>query len=314
MFGSPSLERASPFGYIQLYERISHMVEPVSSFEGIGQLDEELAAYAATAERIFSDQDPTFCLITLRKFGERLARRTAERYDVSLSVDDDSSDELKSTSELLGELKSILPRDTIEHFYTVNKLGNKGAHDDDNETPTHEDARKALESARKLALWFFHENSQTPTRDKAEYVAGGNERRTTTIDQQRPESPVQNLFWRRVGFAVLALVGIVVWYLWDNRSANVDARLEEQRRIEIIRRQREQQQDEERRNAEQRRHQEEQMRRTEQQRQQQEFERRVAMITEGIRSGRCGGNPRGAYWCCDPGMWARPGGGCSRSR
>ena len=57
---------------------------PGSSFKGIGQLDEKLAEYAATAERIFSDPDPTLCLTTLRKFGERLARQTAERYDVSL--------------------------------------------------------------------------------------------------------------------------------------------------------------------------------------------------------------------------------------
>ena len=136
----------------------------------------------------------------------------------------------------MAELKSSLPRETIEHFYTVNKLGNKGAHDDD-ETPTHEDARKALESARQLALWFLRgENSQMPTGDEARCAAIGNERRATTIDEQRAEPPIQNLFWRRVGFVVLALVvGIVVWHLWDNRSANVDARLEEQRRIEIIR-------------------------------------------------------------------------------
>ncbi|UUO32567.1 MULTISPECIES: hypothetical protein [Bradyrhizobium] len=162
---------------------------------------------------------------------------TAERYDISLTVDDDFGDELKSTSDLLGELKSILPRETIEHFYAVNKLGNKGAHDDENKTPTRKDARKALESARQLARWFVRENSQMQTRDEARYSARENEPQTKTIDEH---TRTQNLFWRRVGFAVLALIGIVVWYLWDNRSTNVEARLEEQRRIEIVRRQREQ--------------------------------------------------------------------------
>jgi hypothetical protein len=99
-------------------------------------------------------------------------------------------------------------------------------------------------------------------------------------------------------------------------------RLGEQMRSEQRRNQEEfqeairRQQHEQRERAEQQRRQEEQiekMRRAEQERRQQEYERRVSQIAEGIRSGRCGGNPRGAYWCCDPGMWAHPGGGCSRS-
>jgi hypothetical protein len=78
---------------------------------------------------------------------------------------------------------------------------------------------------------------------------------------------------------------------------------------------REQQENQNRRVEEQRREQEkiEEKRRAELESQRLAYERRVAQIAEGIRIGRCVGNPRGAYSCCDPGMWARPGGGCSRS-
>jgi hypothetical protein len=78
---------------------------------------------------------------------------------------------------------------------------------------------------------------------------------------------------------------------------------------------REQQENQNRRVEEQRREQEkiEQKRRAELENERLAYERRVAQIAEGIRSGRCVGNPRGAYSCCDPGLWARPGGGCSRS-
>ena len=86
----------------------------------------------------------------------------------------------------------------------------------------------------------------------------------------------------------------------------------ELRRRDAIRQQQEKQN---RRVEEQRREQEqiEQKRRADLENQRAAYERRVEQIAAGIKAGRCGGNPRGAYWCCDAGMWAHPGGNCSRS-
>ncbi|WLB18886.1 nuclease-related domain-containing protein [Bradyrhizobium japonicum] len=157
--------------------------------------------------------------------------------------------------------------------------------------------------------------------DEAEYFERGNDAKTTIEREPQTDNPAQNLLSRRVGFLGIAVAGIAAWQLWYNSSTNIDARRDERVRIETIREQKEQKQreelrrqDEQRQRTEQRRQRDEQMQRAELQRQQQEYERRATMIADGIRAGRCGGNPRGAYWCCDPGMWARPGGGCSRSR
>lgn len=198
------------------------MVAPINSFDGLRQFDEALARYGATAERLVTDLDPGPCLNSLRKFGERLAKLLAVANGISTSIDDGSRTKNRAVAELLDELKLHLPRDTVEEFYTVNKLGNKGSHDDE-ETVTHEDARKALESARKLALWFLRESNGRRTGDEAEHVDRGNGRQTTIVHKPHTDASAQNLFLRRVGFAGVALAGIAAWYLWYNSPANVEA-------------------------------------------------------------------------------------------
>lgn len=107
--------------------------------------DIALVQVAGLAERYFPD-DPITCLMKLRQFGELLAQQLAARAGVFTGVDE-------GQSELLGRLKrdTAYPRDVIDLFHDLRRIGNDAVHQHRGD---HATALTGLKVARQLAIWF----------------------------------------------------------------------------------------------------------------------------------------------------------------
>ena len=115
------------------------------NFDFLARYDRTLVAVAAMAEQYFA-QDPVTCLMKLRQFGELLAQQVAARAGVLGAADE-------SQTELLGRLRrdTAYPRDVIDFFHDLRRVGNDAVH---NHRGDHATALAALKVARQLAVWF----------------------------------------------------------------------------------------------------------------------------------------------------------------
>jgi type I restriction enzyme R subunit len=116
-----------------------------ANFGFLARFDGALVAVAAQAERYFSD-DPVTCLMKLRQFGELLAQQVAARAGVFVAVEEAQSD-------LLARLRrdTAYPRDVIDLFHDLRRVGNEAVHQHRGDYGT---ALTALKVARQLAVWF----------------------------------------------------------------------------------------------------------------------------------------------------------------
>ncbi len=116
-----------------------------TNFGFLARYDEVLVGVAALAERYFAD-DPVTCLMKLRQFGELLAQQVAARAGVFVGVDEPQSD-------LLGRLRrdTAYPRDVIDLFHDLRRVGNEAVHQHRGD---HGTALTGLKVARQLAVWF----------------------------------------------------------------------------------------------------------------------------------------------------------------
>ena len=107
--------------------------------------DPALADVAALAERYFAD-DPVTSLMKVRQLGELLAQQVAAHAGVLGDADE-------SQAELLGRLRreTAFPRDVIDLFHDLRRVGNEAVH---RHRGDHRTALAALKVARQLALWF----------------------------------------------------------------------------------------------------------------------------------------------------------------
>lgn len=116
-----------------------------ANFSFLARYDDVLVGVAAQAERYFAD-DPVTCLMKLRQFGELLAQQLAARAGVFVGVDEAQSD-------LLGRLRrdTAYPRDVIDLFHDLRRVGNEAVHQHRGD---HATALAGLKVARQLAVWF----------------------------------------------------------------------------------------------------------------------------------------------------------------
>ncbi len=116
-----------------------------TNFGFLGRYDAALVRVAALAERYFPD-DAVTCLIKLRQFGELLAQQVAARAGVFVAAEEPQA-------ELLGRLRrdTAYPRDVIDLFHDLRRLGNDAVHQHRGD---HSAALAALKVARQLAVWF----------------------------------------------------------------------------------------------------------------------------------------------------------------
>ena len=100
---------------------------------------------AALAERYFAN-DPVTCLMKVRQLGELLAQQIAARAGVLGDADEPQA-------ELLGRLRreTAFPRDVIDLFHDLRRVGNEAVH---KHRGDHRTALAALKVARQLAVWF----------------------------------------------------------------------------------------------------------------------------------------------------------------
>ncbi len=93
-----------------------------ANFGFLARYDVALVGVAGLAERYFAD-DPVTCLMKLRQFGELLAQQVAARAGVFVGVDEPQSD-------LLGRLRrdTAYPRDVIDLFHDLRRVGNEAVH------------------------------------------------------------------------------------------------------------------------------------------------------------------------------------------
>ena len=117
------------------------------NFGFLARYDATLASVAGLAERYFPD-DPITCLMKLRQFGELLAQQLAARAGVFADIDERQSD-------LLGRLQrdTAYPRDVIDLFHDLRRVGNEAVHQHRGD---HATALAGLKVARQLAIWFHH--------------------------------------------------------------------------------------------------------------------------------------------------------------
>jgi type I restriction enzyme R subunit len=116
-----------------------------TNFGFLDRYDAALVGVASLAERYFAD-DPVTCLMKLRQFGELLAQQVAARAGVFVAVDEAQSD-------LLARLRrdTAYPRDVIDLFHDLRRVGNEAVHQHRGD---HGTALTALKVARQLAVWF----------------------------------------------------------------------------------------------------------------------------------------------------------------
>ncbi len=125
---------------------MSDPTKPASAnFGFLARYDGALVAVFAQAERYFAE-DPITCLMKLRQFGELLAQQLAAHAGVFVGVDEAQSD-------LLGRLKrdTAYPRDVIDLFHDLRRVGNEAVHQHRGD---HVTALAGLKVARQLAVWF----------------------------------------------------------------------------------------------------------------------------------------------------------------
>ena len=115
------------------------------NFAFLAAHDSALAEVAALAERYFAD-DPVTSLMKIRQLGELLAQQVAARAGVL-------GDAEEPQAELLGRLRreTAFPRDVIDLFHDLRRVGNEAVH---KHRGDHRTALAALKVARQLALWF----------------------------------------------------------------------------------------------------------------------------------------------------------------
>jgi type I restriction enzyme, R subunit len=115
------------------------------NFEFLDQYDSVLSQYGALAERYFPD-DPVTSLMKARQLCELLAREIAVRVDVHTPSGE-------SQVDLLGRLgrEYGLPREVLDLFHYVRKVGNAASHE---RRGDHATALSALKIAWQLSVWF----------------------------------------------------------------------------------------------------------------------------------------------------------------
>lgn len=118
---------------------------PNVNFGFLARYDSTLVGVASMAERYFAD-DPITCLMKLRQFGELLAQQLAARAGVFNTIEEGQSD-------LLGRLQrdTAYPRDVIDLFHDLRRVGNEAVH---RHRGDHATALAGLKVARQLAVWF----------------------------------------------------------------------------------------------------------------------------------------------------------------
>jgi hypothetical protein len=121
-----------------------HVTSP--NFGFLAKRYPELERLAALSERYFSD-DPIVSLITLRQFGEALARLVAARSGLY-------TDPTERQRDLLRRFRvdGRYPSNVLGFFDQLRKDGNAAAH---NHTGDHAKALECLKMARKLGIWFY---------------------------------------------------------------------------------------------------------------------------------------------------------------
>ena len=105
----------------------------------------ELGRLAARSERYFSD-DPIVSLITLRQFGEALARLVATRSGLYTDPNEPQRDLLRRL-----RVDGRYPSKVLELFHRLRKHGNAATH---YHTGDHAKALACLKMARQLGIWF----------------------------------------------------------------------------------------------------------------------------------------------------------------
>lgn len=120
----------------------------MSNFEFLRSYDVEAFKLAEKAESQFPEE-PNEAAVTVRSLGERIAKSIAQ----IRGIDGNAT---RNQMDLLGILEraDAIPRDTLDQFHAVRKLGNKGAHE---HCCTAAHAEQALRAAYHLSTWFFHE-------------------------------------------------------------------------------------------------------------------------------------------------------------
>lgn len=125
--------------------RESVMTDRQSNFSHLVTLSPELAKLGSRSEQYFKD-DPNTSLIKSRQFAELLAQETAARLG---KLKEDSE---QTQMELLLQLGRLgVPRQVLDLFHVVRKLGNQANH------RFADDLRMALQSlkfAAELGVWF----------------------------------------------------------------------------------------------------------------------------------------------------------------
>lgn len=116
------------------------------NFEFLRDTRPELAELGAFAEQ-YTTPDPTSALIKLRIFVEQIVRSLYHYYNLPLLEQDNLSDLLTN-----NDFHSFVPRQVLDRFHLLRKLGNKAAHGGKGKE---EEAILALEEAFKLSKWLY---------------------------------------------------------------------------------------------------------------------------------------------------------------